>query len=169
MYDYELEWATKYGTSWYRSKERKAGGTLPFGSFMMNKKWTMVEEFTRHMMWFQQVSRSFIYFSQQQFTFQAGLTTIEAHFKEFQENDEPEPLRTEHFYLSIGLWLIGILLSVFCFIVEIAIHRIRKCKTNVPSERLVEPAVPHSTPELEDGHNSDVEDNEDAKVQTHLN
>ena len=63
MYDYELEWATKYGTSWYRSKERKAGGTLPFGSFMMNKKWTMQEEFTNHMLMVQQVSICSNYFA----------------------------------------------------------------------------------------------------------
>ena len=56
MYNYELE----YGI-WYRSKERK-GGKNPFPSFMMNKKWTLVEEFNNHMLRFQQVrvsSRNF--------------------------------------------------------------------------------------------------------------
>ena len=40
---------------WHRSKERK-GGLNPFGSYMMNKKWTLEEEFNNHMMRFQQVT-----------------------------------------------------------------------------------------------------------------
>ena len=55
MYDYELE----YG-KWYRSKERK-GGESPFGSYLLNKKWTMEEEFNNHMMRFNQVTVSSIY------------------------------------------------------------------------------------------------------------
>ena len=43
-----------YG-KWYRSKERKDTGYSPFGSYMINKKWTMEEEFTNHVMRFQQV------------------------------------------------------------------------------------------------------------------
>merc|ERR1711974_546765 len=43
MEDYELDWATKHNTSWYRSKEKK-GGDNPFTSFMLNKKWTLEEE-----------------------------------------------------------------------------------------------------------------------------
>ena len=35
MYDYWLE----YG-KWYRSRDRK-GGLSPFGSYLMNKKWTL--------------------------------------------------------------------------------------------------------------------------------
>ena len=49
MYDYVLEWG-----KWYRSKERK-GGEHPFASYMLNKKWTLEEEFNNHMMQFQQV------------------------------------------------------------------------------------------------------------------
>ena len=56
MYDYEL----KYG-KWYRSKERKVG-INPFGSYMLNKKWTLEEEFNNHMMQFQQVTASSIYY-----------------------------------------------------------------------------------------------------------
>ena len=55
MYDYELEWG-----KWYRSKERK-GGTSPFCSYLLNKKWTMEEEFNNHMMRFNQVTVSLIY------------------------------------------------------------------------------------------------------------
>ena len=61
MYDYELDWAKEYNTRWYRSKEKK-GGYNPFPSFMMNKKWTLEEEFNNHMMRFQQVTVSPYYF-----------------------------------------------------------------------------------------------------------
>ena len=39
---------------WYRSKERKEGKNN-FPSYLLNKKWTLVEEFNNHMMQFQQV------------------------------------------------------------------------------------------------------------------
>ena len=91
-------------------------------------------------------------------TFQAGLTIGEVHFKEEKEDDDPEPLRMEHFHLPLGLWLVGILLSVFSFLAEIIIHRLRKSKTDIPKARLEEPGVTQSTPQSEDQHNSDVED-----------
>ena len=62
MYDYELDYAKNYSTAWYRSKEKK-GGKNPFTSYMLNKKWTFEEEFNNHMMRFQQVTVSSIYFS----------------------------------------------------------------------------------------------------------
>ena len=46
--------ARKYNTTWYRSKEKKEGKS-PFGSYILNKKWTLEEEFNKHMMRFQQV------------------------------------------------------------------------------------------------------------------
>ena len=57
LYDYELEWG-----KWHRSKDRK-GGQNPFPSYLMNKKWTMEEEFTKHMLHFQQVTLSSNHFS----------------------------------------------------------------------------------------------------------
>ena len=45
---------------WHRSKDRK-GGENPFGSYMMNKKWTLEEEFNNHMLRFHQVTLSFIF------------------------------------------------------------------------------------------------------------
>ena len=45
---------------WHRSKERK-GGEIPFASYMLNKKWTLEEEFNNHMMRFQQVRLCFSY------------------------------------------------------------------------------------------------------------
>ena len=70
----------------------------------------------------------------------------------------------EHFYFPLGLWVVGILLSVFCLLAELIIHRLRKSKTDIPKARLEEPGVTQSTPQSEDGHNSDVEDIEDTKV-----
>ena len=46
----------KWG-KWYRSKEVKAGEN-PFGSFMINKKWTLEEEFNKLMFRLRQVSSS---------------------------------------------------------------------------------------------------------------
>ena len=61
LYDYELEWGR-----WYRSKDRK-GGQNPFPSYLMNKKWTMEEEFTKHMLHLQQVILSSNNFSRLNF------------------------------------------------------------------------------------------------------
>ena len=47
-------YAKKYNTTWYRSKESKAGEN-PYGSFMLNKKWTLEEEFNNHIFQFRQV------------------------------------------------------------------------------------------------------------------
>ena len=51
----------KWG-KWYRSKDR-GGGEIPFASYLLNKKWTMEEEFTKHMLHFQQVTLSSNHFS----------------------------------------------------------------------------------------------------------
>ena len=61
MYEDEL-WLGK----WHRSKERKTG-FHPFASYMMNKKWTLEEEFNKHMLRFQQVTISSVYFSKLHF------------------------------------------------------------------------------------------------------
>ena len=47
---------------WHRSKSRKDTNYSPFGSYLMNKKWTLEEEFTNHMMRFIQVTQSPSYF-----------------------------------------------------------------------------------------------------------
>ena len=61
LYDFILKWG-----KWHRSKDR-AGGQNPFGSYLMNKKWTMEEEFTKHMLHFQQVILSSNHFSRLDF------------------------------------------------------------------------------------------------------
>ena len=48
------------GKKWHRSKGRR-GGDHPFASFMVNKKWTLEEEFNNHILRFQQVTVSSIF------------------------------------------------------------------------------------------------------------
>ena len=45
----------------------------------------------------------------------------EVPFKVEAPDDEPEPLRLEHFYFPIGLWLAGVVVSVICLLAEIII------------------------------------------------
>ena len=40
---------------WHRSKDKKQKPDSDFGSYMMNKKWWLEEEFNVHIMRFQQV------------------------------------------------------------------------------------------------------------------
>ena len=51
----QIEFAKDYDTSWYRSKGKR-GGNHPFASFMLNKKWTLQEEFNNHMLRFHKVT-----------------------------------------------------------------------------------------------------------------
>ena len=62
------------------------------------------------------------------------MTIIEVHFKEEEPYYEPEPLGLEHFYFPLVMLLVGLLLSLFCLLAEIIIHRIMKSKTDVPKE-----------------------------------
>ena len=104
---------------WQRSKEKK-GGQNPFGSYMLNKKWSLEEEFNNHMLRFQQVTVSSIFILVNYIlTFQAGLVAIEVPFKVEAPDDEPEPLAMEHFYFPLGLWLAGLLVSVIFLLAEI--------------------------------------------------
>ena len=52
-----LQPINKYGR-YYRSKAKKVKTSLLFGSFMMNKKWRLEEEFNNHILRFQQVNIS---------------------------------------------------------------------------------------------------------------
>ena len=78
---------------------------------------------------------------------------IEVDFNEEPEDDEPEPLRREHFHLPLGLWFAGTLISLFCFVAEIIIHRLRKSKnkTDVPMAPQEDPRV---TPQSESSQRS---------------
>ena len=51
--------APEYGR-WYRSKEKSE--SLSFASYLLNKKWTLEEEFNNHILRFHQVEVSSIYF-----------------------------------------------------------------------------------------------------------
>ena len=68
---------------------------------------------------------------------------VEAHHKEEPEDAKPKPLKKEHIILPIGMWFVGILISLFCFIAEIIINRGRKSKnkTNVPMAPQEDPRV----------------------------
>ena len=57
LYYFQIDWAKEAGTTWYRSKDTVNNlGRLPFPSYLMNKKWTLQEEFSLHMLRFQQVT-----------------------------------------------------------------------------------------------------------------
>ena len=118
----EVGWIPDYiPGKWHRSKEKKEGYN-PFTSYMMNKKWPLGEEFTNHMLRFQQVTVSPIYLSYNYvLIFQAGLLAIEVGFKEEAPDSEPGPLELEHFNFPLGLWLAGLVVSVICLLAEIII------------------------------------------------
>ena len=130
MYDYELKWAKKRGTTWYRSKEKKVS-TNPFTSYLMNKKWTLGEDFNKHLLRLHQVTVSSIFTIKYNLTFQAGLTITEVHFEEEDPDDKPEPLEMEHFYFPLGLWLSGLIISLIFLLAEIVLNR-KKQRGNVP-------------------------------------
>ena len=77
------------------------------------------------------------------------MSATEVHFKVEKGEDDPEPLRMEHFYFPLGLWLAGLFLSAIFLLAEIIIHRRRKSLTEVAMLRLEEPSVTQSTPESE--------------------
>ena len=120
--EYEIQYAKDQNKTWYRSKEKK-GGMNPFTSYMMNKKWILEEEFNTHMLRFQQVTVKVLVFIKVNYvlTFQAGLVNNEVPFKAEVPDSEPEPLRLEHFYFPLGLWLAGLVVSVICLLAEIII------------------------------------------------
>ena len=74
------------------------------------------------------------------------MTALEVHYKAEKEDDEPEPLRMEHFYFPLGMWLVGILLSAVFLLAEIISHRLRKPKTDVAIAKVEEPSMTQSTP-----------------------
>ena len=80
------------------------------------------------------------------------MTAWEVGFDNEKEDDKPEALIMEHFHLPLGMWFVGLLLSLLCFIAEILYHRIT---------RLEEPSV---TPEADVEHNRDGEDIEDTEL-----
>ena len=67
LYAYELDWAKEHKTRWYRSKNSAATGYSAYSSYLLNKKWTLEEEFNKHLLKFQQVTVSSIYFSKLHF------------------------------------------------------------------------------------------------------
>ena len=99
---------------------------------MMNKKWTLEEEFNNHMLRFQQVTVSSTFSIKYNLTFQAGLVATEVGFEVEPNDDKPEPLEMEHFYFPLGLWLAGLLISAIFLLAEIVLNR-KKQRGNVPT------------------------------------
>ena len=85
--------------------------------------------------------------------FKAGLVCIEVNFEQESDSDEPEPLKMEHFYFGLDLWLGGLLLSAIFLLAEIIIHRRRKSQNNVAMLRLEEPSITQSTLDLDVSEN----------------
>ena len=91
------------------------------------------------------------------------MIAIEVGFHQKPKDPGPEPLQMEHFHFPLGMWFVGILISLFCFLAEIIRHRRRK-SSDVPMLTQEELSVTQSTPELEVEHNTDLEDIEDTVV-----
>ena len=123
-YWYDENWPEVYNSPeygrWHRSKDKQAGDS-PFASYMMNKKWTLEEEFNNLMLRFQQVTVSYIFSIKYSLKFQAGLVAIEVGFKVEHPDDKPEPLEMEHFYFPLGLWTTGLVISALCLLAEIIV------------------------------------------------
>ena len=75
------------------------------------------------------------------------MTIAEVGFHQKPKDPGPEPLRMEHFHLPLGMWFVGTLISLLCFIAELITHR--NHKTIVPMARLEEPRVTQITAESE--------------------
>ena len=74
------------------------------------------------------------------------MTVIEVGFHQKPKDPGPEPLRMEHFNLPLGIWMVGLLISLFCFLAEIMVNRGRKTKNMATQE---DPAVTKLSPESE--------------------
>ena len=77
----------------------------------------------------------------------------EVGFEQKPEDDEPEPLRMEHFYFPLGIWLTGHVLSVIFLLAEVFFFNCCSKGRNVEAG-----GATQSIPRLEVQHNTDVED-----------
>ena len=76
---------------------------------------------------------------------QAGLSNGGTSFEVEETDDDPKPLRMEHFYFPLSLLLIGVVLSVFFLLAELIIHCRGKCQSEVPMLTKEEPGVSQSS------------------------
>ena len=88
------------------------------------------------------------------------MVATEVGFEVEPNDDKPEPLEMEHFYFSLGLWTLGLVISTIFLLAEIFIRR--KSKSDSPMLTPEDPLVAQAQVEVE--HNSAVEDMEDTKV-----
>ena len=121
------------------------------------------------MLRFQQVTASSIFILVNQIlTFQAGLSIIEVSFDQKPEDPGPEPLRMEHFRFPLGIWMVGLLISLFCFLAEVISNWITKRKAGRLSDTegaevdqvSEDPDKARVTFQQEVQHNTDVQDTE---------
>ena len=79
--------------------------------------------------------------------------------------DKPEPLTTGHFHLPLGMWMVGLLISLFCFLAEIISNWIRKGRAGrVSDTEGAEVEVPDKAREEVQDNLEDIEDVEDKNV-----
>ena len=79
-----IEEGKRKGGKFYRSKDKKDLNRPPFGSYMMNKKWTLEEEFTNHMLMFQQVKGSCIFYIELHFDRSRPFRSVLKNCKKFE-------------------------------------------------------------------------------------
>ena len=98
------------------------------------------------------------------------MTVTEVRFHQKPKDPGPEPLLMEHFHLPLGMWMVGLLISLFCFLAEIISNWIRKRKAGrlsddtegaeVDKVQVTEdPDKARVTFQQEVQHNTDVMDN----------
>jgi len=111
-YDYMTEHdVIGAGRGWYRSKE-KAAGFYPYGGYLTNKKWHFNE---------------------------AGLTSLEVKFHEWEWEEEEEVFTLEHIGLALIINAVGLVLSLIVFVIEIIIHKTSlRCAAGVTQDILEE-------------------------------
>ena len=72
----------------------------------------------------------------------------------------------EHFYLPLGMWMVGLLISLLCFLAEIITHWIRKRRAGRLSDTEgaeVDQVQVSEDPDKLVEHNTDVQDTEDTE------
>ena len=97
------------------------------------------------------------------------MTVIEVGFHQKPEDPGPEPLRMEHFHLPLGMWFVGILISLICFLAEIISNWIRKRSAGRLSDtegaEVEVPDKARATFQQEVQHNlEDIEDVENKNI-----
>ena len=92
------------------------------------------------------------------------LGVIEVGFDQKPEDPGPEPLQMEHFHLPYGMWFVGILISLFCFLAEIISNWFRKRRAGrlgAEEGAEVDQVQVSEDPDKLVQHNTEIEDTEE--------